>query len=420
MRTKNKSFSPQYDLNNNKIISFLVFFIGFSMNISQVISGINIALSDIFLMLLFGYLIYKKLFYLNSFIFLYFLFIICFRLFATSLIGIWIPIPISLTSITITIIKFLINLLYLCIFMSIFSLNATMKTFFFNGIMYGTVFLGVLSLIIFFLGPTFLQSIVLFGGLRLRGFMNDPNFFGYMQISGFCIWLFNRYKSKIINLMSIITYVYTIILSASKTSLLIFLLVILAYIIYQFFINKKSSYQFTILIFIMVFLVGVIWFNIEKITSIVTSIVSSTPQLSRTMVLFDNFDAAINAEGSNRANAWHTAINIIKGTNFFGIGFIDYSDVANYMTGMNTIAHNTYLQLAVEWGIYPLVISILIVLWKILVNFINQEWKIIFMTLTTLSFSLSISLQNSRLLWCILAILFLNNKKRLLKKNATM
>lgn len=69
MRTKNKSFSPQYDLNNNKIISFLVFFIGFSMNISQVISGINIALSDIFLMLLFGYLIYKKLFYLNSFIF---------------------------------------------------------------------------------------------------------------------------------------------------------------------------------------------------------------------------------------------------------------------------------------------------------------------------------------------------------------
>ncbi|MBS5822154.1 MAG: O-antigen ligase family protein, partial [Enterococcus gilvus] len=136
--------------------------------------------------------------------------------------------------------------------------------------------------------------------------------------------------------------------------------------------------------------------------------------------IFDNFDAATNAEGSNRDNAWHTAINIIKGTNFFGIGFIDYSDVANYMTGMNTIAHNTYLQLAVEWGIYPLVISILIVLWKILVNFINQEWKIIFMTLTTLSFSLSISLQNSRLLWCILAILFLNNKKRLLKKNATM
>ena len=41
MRTKNKSFSPQYDLNNNKIISFLVFFIGFSMNISQVISGIK-------------------------------------------------------------------------------------------------------------------------------------------------------------------------------------------------------------------------------------------------------------------------------------------------------------------------------------------------------------------------------------------
>lgn len=83
MRTKNKSFSTQYDLNNNKIISFLVFFIGFSMNISQVISGINIALSDIFLMLLFGYLIYKKLFYLNSFIFLYFLFIICFRLFGS-------------------------------------------------------------------------------------------------------------------------------------------------------------------------------------------------------------------------------------------------------------------------------------------------------------------------------------------------
>ena len=417
MRTKNKSFSPQYDLNNNKIISFLVFFIGFSMNISQVISGINIALSDIFLMLLFGYLIYKKLFYLNSFIFLYFLFIICFRLFATSLIGIWIPIPISLTSITITIIKFLINLLYLCIFMSIFSLNATMNSLFLKGLMYGTIILGIISLVIFYLGPRSLQSIILFGELRLQGFMNDPNFFGYMQISGFCVWVFNKFKSKLLNLITIITYVYTIILSASKTSLLIFMFIIFAYLIYQFFINKKTAQQIIVFIFGIAILIGIIWFEFDKINLLFTNIIGSSPQLSRTTVLFDNFDTAVNAEGSDRAHAWNTAISIMRSTNFLGIGFVDYSNIATYMTGSNIIAHNTYLQLGVEWGVVPLLISILMISWKIVVKVIAKYWEIVFLMLTLLSYSLSISLQNSRLLWCLVAILFTKEVKTRFKNN---
>lgn len=45
--------------------------------------------------------------------------------------------------------------------------------------MYGTIILGIISLVIFYLGPRSLQSIILFGELRLQGFMNDPNFWLY-------------------------------------------------------------------------------------------------------------------------------------------------------------------------------------------------------------------------------------------------
>lgn len=403
--------SYQYNLVENKIISFLVFSIGFSINISQVISGINVALSDLFLILLFGYLLYKRIFYLNNYIFSYFLMIISFRLFSTLLIGNWIPITIAVSSLVVTLIKFLISLLYLFILISIFSLDAKVKMIFLKGMMYGTILLGAISLIIFILGPKFLHAIILFGDLRLRGFMNDPNFFGYMQISGFCVWLFNRFKSKLLNLVSIITYVCTIILSASKTALLIFLVIIFVYLAYRFFTNKKSLVQVTIFIFSVVVLIGYILLEFKQIALVFTNIVNETPQLSRTMVLFDNFDTAVNSEGSGRTEAWHTAINIIKSTNYLGIGFVNYSDVANYISGARTIAHNTYLQLAVEWGVIPLLISIVIIFRKIIDKIVSKDWNILFIIGVSLVFSLSISLQNSRLLWCLLAILFFKEKR---------
>lgn len=401
----------QYSLVENRIISFLVFSVGFSINISQVIFGINIALSDIFLIFLFVYLIYKRIFYLNNSIFLYFLVLIIIRLITTLSLGAWIPLTTNITSTVITLIKFLISLLYLYVFVSIFSLDTKMKVKFLKGLMYGTILLGALSLVIFIGGPEFLQSIILFGGLRLRGFMNDPNFFGYMQISGFCVWLFNRFKSKILNLITITIYVCTVVLSASKSSLLIFLCIISIYLIYKLFTSKKNLYQITIIIFSVIALIGYIWIEFGKISVLFTDFVNSTPQLTRTMILFENFDTAINAGGSGRTEAWHTAINVIKSTNYLGIGFVNYSDVANYISGARTIAHNTYLQLAVEWGVLPLLISIVIIFRKIIDKIVSKDWNILFIIGVSLVFSLSISLQNSRLLWCLLAILFFKEKR---------
>jgi len=176
------------------------------------------------------------------------------------------------------------------------------------------------------------------------------------------------------------------------------------YLAYRFFTNKKSLVQVTIFIFSVVVLIGYILLEFKQI-------VNETPQLSRTMVLFDNFDTAVNSEGSGRTEAWHTAINIIKSTNYLGIGFVNYSDVANYISGARTIAHNTYLQLAVEWGVIPLLISIVIIFRKIIDKIVSKDWNILFIIGVSLVFSLSISLQNSRLLWCLLAILFFKEKR---------
>ena len=50
-------------------------------------------------------------------------------------------------------------------------------------------------------------------------------------------------------------------------------------------------------------------------------------------------------------------------------------------------------------------------------NVIAKYWEIVFLMLTLLSYSLSISLQNSRLLWCLVAILFTKEVKTRFKNN---
>ncbi|BAO07260.1 hypothetical protein EMQU_1703 [Enterococcus mundtii QU 25] len=120
--------------------------------------------------------------------------------------------------------------------------------------------------------------------------------------------------------------------------------------------------------------------------------------------------------GSGRVDAWETAYRLIIDTHFMGIGFMDYSSVAKVISGSPTIAHNTFLQLAVEWGIGPLVVGLIFLVKQSIIELFNKNWIVVALVLGTIFFSFSISLQNSRILWILLAMLFQINQFLIIPK----
>lgn len=418
MEATNISTSQDKSKIRRLTIERIVFFIGFTISITQVFLGINISLSDIFLLILLILLFFTKSIYLTKQTTLYFVLLFILRFFSTMQLTKWLNISISFMPIFITIQKFLISLLYFILFISALTIDQKIKDNFFKGLKYGTLILGTLSILIYFIGPAILRSIVLFGEIRMRGFMNDPNYFAYMQICGFCIWYLKGFKHKITNLLAMIIYPTTILLSASKTGLIVFIVMLSILSIKKILKKRLSPAKLATLFLVISGCLTIFYVFFDSIITGLLVFTQSVPQLERIYIVFENFSGAITEGGSGRVDAWETAYRLILDTHFMGIGFMDYSSVARVISGSPIIAHNTFLQLAVEWGIIPLVVGLIAVVKQSIIELSKKNWIVVALVLGTIFFSFSISLQNSRILWILLAMLFSNKSVSDYSKNS--
>src|SRR5699024_11847161 len=71
-------------------------------------------------------------------------------------------------------------------------------------------------------------------------------------------------------------------------------------------------------------------------------------------------DSAVGASGSERGDAWDVALAVIALSPALGVGVGTYLTVANEVTGIPMLAHNTYLQVSAEWG---LILAIVFFVW---------------------------------------------------------
>lgn len=400
------------------VIDRFIFLIGFTINITQIFLGINVSVSDVFMIFLIILLFLTNSIYLTKKTTIYFIILLSLRFFSTMQISNWLNISISFIPIFITFQKFIISLLYFILFISVLTINPKTKELFFKGLKYGSLILGTLSLIIYFIGPAALRSIVLFGEIRMRGFMNDPNYFAYMQICGFCIWYLKGFKRKLTNFLAMIIYPTTILLSASKTGLIVFICMLSVLSLKKFFTKSKSPAKLATLFLVISGSLTMFYVFFDSIMTDLLAFTQSVPQLERIYIVFENFSGAITEGGSGRVDAWETAYRLIIDTHFMGIGFMDYSSVAKVISGSPTIAHNTFLQLAVEWGIGPLVVGLIFLVKQSIIELFNKNWIVVALVLGTIFFSFSISLQNSRILWILLAMLFSNKSVSDYSKNS--
>lgn len=254
---------------------------------------------------------------------------------------------------------------------------------------------------------------------RFKGLMNDPNYYAILQVTALAIAIRRISNNKYKPVIWILVFL-SVSISGSKTGMITFIVYLIFYC-FESIIRKKKRLHEAILFCIVLaiiflltpYFVTLINYTIDKISTFI-------PIFSRVEVLFNDYMSAISNKESSRDAAWGNAINLIAMSPILGIGIGTYGGIAEMMFGSKTIAHNTYLQLGVEWGV-PLIFLFFAYVFYLLgrTSFSKyeefHETSIIIrdVLIVLLIGSFAISLNNARIFWLFLgALIFYVNQHK--------
>ena len=249
--------------------------------------------------------------------------------------------------------------------------------------------------------------------MRFRGLMNDPNYFSVLQVTS--LVYFSRIKEIKVRykFLAILITVLSVITSGSKTGIItLFFYLTIRIVEYTFNQKKNIKAIFSQLFFILTLPIIIIMFPKFEL-----DIVSSIPSFARIQLLFTDFNAALSEDGSGRELTLKAALDLIQESPFIGVGISTYTNITSMKYSVDNLAHNTFLQLAAEWGI-PLTVALFtFILLNLLkaktLSISNPKIALILrdIIIILLVGSLAISLNNARVLWLFLGALFYLNRQ---------
>lgn len=399
--------SGNYAINN--VLTGMTCFIGVLLNQSDVLFGINISLADFITVLFIAALINYNLFHVSStHVLVFLLFSVVIFINAVFVIPNVYHIPIAAESVLTDYIKVLVSFLYFLVGYLIAKNNLSRPLFKWFAIAAAAIgFLGI----IFSLVPVpQMAELLFYEQVRLKGLMNDPNYFSVIQCSAIAIML--RYKpiSSAVKISSIAILILSIFSSGSKTGFLT-LGCVLMFIVFNNFLEGKIEVKKLISFLLFLFVVFTFLPNLQTILSGFLEIVSDKfPVFSRVELLLTDFDQAVTANGSGREEQWVIAMDLIQEFPLLGVGnTANYLTVVQGMSPMGNLAHNTYLQMAGEWGI-PVTLFMAYYITRVFLIPVskNENKQIHLMTKEMLAAflvsSLSLSFNNSRIFWLLLGM----------------
>ncbi|MYL20743.1 hypothetical protein GLW04_12650, partial [Halobacillus litoralis] len=378
---------------------------------SNIIFGVNMSFADIFLVFLLCYLILQKKLIIPLFPLLAF-FLISILVLVTSVF--FVPAYLDVNTNVSQNIKGYLKIMALFLFF-VMGYNLTklqllplvVKTYSFFA-----VFIGLIGILFYAFNISMWSNILFYAGTRYTGLMNDPNYFAILQLTALVYFIRKKDVWQPIRFVSIIILILGVIVSSSKTGMLVLGIYGgfrgLIYLINSIKTKKRVTYALSL--FIIIFLSML---NLNEIIDVILKyIVDYIPTFARVENLFRDFDGAITEGGSGRGEAWETALKLVALSPFLGIGLGNYTLLGSQFYNVESIAHNTYLQFLVEYGI-PVTFSfyffILFLVMKVLK--FNNENVILTQILLDILFvlmlgSFAISLNNARIFWIILGSLF--------------
>lgn len=401
--------------NNDKILKFLIICLAIFIQQSSVIAGINISIADFITVILIIYisLFYGKQFKFNLVIqFMIILFV--YRFFITLYFILFNEfVSVNIKEIIASTVKFVFVVVYFLLAYIIFNLNRYNRTFIRAYIISSTI-IGILCVIGSLLKFGIIRNLFYFDEVRSKGLMNDPNYFAMTQIITL-ILNFKFIENKALKIFFSLILIASIFTTGSKTALIILIILSLFYLLMKLF-SGNALHLITILLLVMFTLILIFVFYNFKAVNI--NFVDTIPSIQRMTSIFQNGSQSIDDSGSDRSLVWLNAINLIKYSYGFGIGLIDYVHLGSLINGVNLVAHNTYLQIIVEWGLIfaAIFVGYLIYIFVKLLKY-NKDQKYLYLICILgglLLYFMTVSFNNSRYVAFIIGVLsfVVNNKVR--------
>lgn len=276
-----------------------------------------------------------------------------------------------------------------------------------KGFVLANLVIGIVGIVVV---TCHLNSLVpfMFSAYRFRGLMNDPNYFSMLQLM--CIPFVGALWHHRPTLRLVLTTCFAVaaILSGSKSAMIVLCLygggVLVVKCWRALVAGRFSRLVVGMMLIAAAVLVGILL--LPQITGLIHTLAVSNPSFERVATLFSG-DNPLSDNGSGRTDAWYHALEITTLTSGLGIGFHNYAVVAGQLIGDPVIAHNTILQLLVEWGLGLTFIFVSYVGIQLVRSLGNPDRMARATTgafLICLAFSMSISLNNSRIFWLFLAL----------------
>lgn len=393
----------------SSVLIVMTCFIGALLNQSDVLFGMNISLADFFIVLFIGALINYNLFHISStHILVFLLFSVVIFINAVFVIPNLYQIPVYAGAVLTDYIKVVVSFLYFLVGYLI-AKNGLSQTLF-KWFAIAAVILGCLGIIFSLVPIPQMVDLLFYEQVRLKGLMNDPNYFSAIQCAAIAILL--RYKPlpSLFKIGSISILILSIFSSGSKTGFLT-LGCLLVFWMFNTFLEGKIEVRKLIFNLICLFVVFFFLPNIQAILSSFLEMISDKfPVFSRVELLLTDFDQAVTANGSGREEQWVIAVDLIQEFPLLGVGnTANYLTVVQGMSPMGNLAHNTYLQMAGEWGI-PITLFMMYYITRVFfisvskgknkqVHLTTKEMLVAFLVS-----SLSLSFNNSRIFWLLLGM----------------
>lgn len=213
------------------------------LNQSNVVLGINISLSDFFLLLLICILPLVKDIRLPFPFFIFGLVLTCSLIFTSFVLN---EIHFGISASPGYFFRDYIKLLTVFLYFIVGYNLSTMGLFkdIVKWFSIGSLILGILSIIYTLISPPFLQELLYFGGNRFRGLMNDPNYFSVIQSTAIMYFLSNSNIRRKYRILALLILCFSIITSGSKTGIILLIFMCMYKLTQYFFSKKKTSKRY--------------------------------------------------------------------------------------------------------------------------------------------------------------------------------
>lgn len=391
----------------NNSITTVLFFFGMFLNMQKTISGINFSVSDFLLIYLMLVFIIKKNFFIPKNILLFIVLLYTLGLMTTLfVIRPEIGLPINLKSFLLEYVKVSTGFLYFIsalIIGKFYQLKILLQ-----GFVYGATIIAMAAIAGSIFKIAIFNSELFYEGPRFIGLFNDPNYFSIVSATVVCIIVFDYENILEIRwkYFQTVIIILAVIFSASKTGLILILVTLTIKICLNLVTLTIKSLVTFVIVSVMV---GIGYYKFENVTYYLNKIALDFPTLKRLILIFTNTELAFSGDGSNRTHAWSLGLSLIERYPLLGVGIGNYSDTLYYFTGSRGLSHNSYIQVAAEWGIPLAVIFYATIFINTFKSFFYGKGIIMIAMFVLLIGSMSVSLNNSRVFWFGVGITYIVN-----------